>query len=125
MGSEMCIRDSYRTAPIVPNRLGLHSKAIVVDRRHVYIGSANLDRRSLGINTELGIIAEGEWIANRLSNLISRDMRPENSWKLTLNENDALVWTNSEGAARFLPAKGLVQRGTEAILDFLPLKRLL
>ena len=119
------LADQYRTAPIVPNRLGLHSKAIVVDRRHVYIGSANLDRRSLGVNTELGIIAEGEGIANRLSNLISRDMRPENSWKLTLNENDALVWTNSEGAARFQPAKGLVQRGTEAILDFLPLKRLL
>ncbi len=119
------LADHYRTAPVVPNRLGLHSKAIVVDRRHIYIGSANLDRRSLTVNTELGIIAEGEGIANGLFDLISRDMLPENSWRLTLNENNALVWTNSEGVTRLQPAKGLVQRGAEAILDFLPLKRLL
>ena len=119
------LADHYRTAPVVPNRLGLHSKAIVVDRRHIYIGSANLDRRSLTVNTELGIIAEGEGIANGLFDLISRDMLPENSWRLTLNENNALIWTNSEGVTRLQPAKGLVQRGAEAILDFLPLKRLL
>lgn len=118
-------KDYYGTVPVVPDRLGLHSKAIVVDRRQVYIGSANLDPRSLSVNTELGIIAEGEGLAGRLSSLIYRDMRPENAWRLTLNENNSIIWTNSEEVVRQQPAKGLKQRGAEAILDLLPLKRLL
>ena len=119
------IKAYYGTAPITPDRLGLHSKAIVVDRRQVYIGSANLDPRSLSVNTELGIIAEGEGIAGRLSDLIDRDMRPENAWRLTLDERNGLVWTNSEQVVRRQPAKGFGQRSAEAILDFLPLKGLL
>ena len=117
-------KEYYGTAPVTPDRLGLHSKAIVVDRRHVYIGSANLDPRS-SVNTELGIIAEGEGLAARLSRLIFRDMSPENAWRLTLNENDSIVWTNSDEVVRRQPAKGFKQRSAEAILDLLPLKRLL
>jgi len=118
-------KEYYGTAPITPERLGLHTKAIVVDRREVYIGSANLDPRSLSVNTELGIIAEGEGLAERLSGLIFRDMRPENAWRLTLNENNSIVWTNDEEVVRRQPARGFKQRSTEAFLDLLPLKRLL
>lgn len=118
-------KEYYGTAPITPDRLGLHSKAIVVDRHQVYIGSANLDPRSLSVNTELGLIAEGHGLADRLSSLIFRDMRPENAWRLTLNDNDSIVWTNSEEVVRRQPAKGFKQRSAEAILDLLPLKRLL
>ncbi len=115
----------YGTAPVNPERLGLHSKAIVVDRRHVYIGSANMDSRSFSVNTELGIIAEGDGLAERLSGLILRDMAPQNAWRLTLNENDGIVWTNSDDEVRWQPANGLKQRSFEAFLDLLPLKGLL
>lgn len=114
--------DYYRTAPVNPDRLGLHTKAIVVDGYQVYIGSANLDRRSLLLNTELGIIAEGVGLASRLSNLILRDMTPENSWRLTLSDRNSLVWTNSDEVVRRQPATGFKQRSAEVVLDILPLE---
>lgn len=40
--------------------LGLHSKFIVVDRKTAYVGSLNLDPRSLKINTEMGLVIEDE-----------------------------------------------------------------
>ena len=123
--SDAQTKDYYGTAPVEPDRLGLHSKAIVVDRRHVYIGSANLDRRSLSMNTELGIFAEGVGLATRLSDLILRDMAPENAWRLTIADNNALIWTNSDEVVRRQPARGLKQRSAELVLDVLPLKGLL
>jgi putative cardiolipin synthase len=36
-------------------RSGLHTKAIVFDRKDVFIGSFNLDPRSSSINTEAGL----------------------------------------------------------------------
>jgi len=118
-------KDFYGTNPVHPERLGLHAKAIVVDGRVAYIGSLNLDRRSIYVNTELGIIASGQGLAGRLSKLISRDMAPENAWRVTIADTGGMRWTNSEEVVSWQPAKGLRQRATELILDFLPLKGLL
>ena len=42
------------TPPVVAKFAGLHTKMAVVDREIVYIGSLNLDPRSIKINTEMG-----------------------------------------------------------------------
>ena len=44
------------TAPVKAEFAGLHTKAIVVDRDTVFIGSMNLDPRSIELNTEMGMI---------------------------------------------------------------------
>jgi putative cardiolipin synthase len=41
-----------------PARLTLHSKVAIVDRTRLFVGSFNLDPRSLYINTELGVVVE-------------------------------------------------------------------
>lgn len=38
----------------------LHTKAIVVDRSHTFIGSLNLDPRAIDINTEMGVLANSD-----------------------------------------------------------------
>lgn len=43
----------------------LHAKAMVIDRRAVFVGSMNLDLRSLGINNEIGILAYNQELARR------------------------------------------------------------
>jgi putative cardiolipin synthase len=40
------------TPPTRAKFMGLHSKAMVIDRKRVYIGSMNFDPRSAAINTE-------------------------------------------------------------------------
>jgi cardiolipin synthase C len=44
----------------------LHAKMALIDRRLVYVGSLNLDRRSANINTEIGVGIESAEIASML-----------------------------------------------------------
>jgi len=48
----------------------LHAKTAVFDRSKVFIGSMNLDPRSAGKNTELGIIAESPQLAKEVIRVI-------------------------------------------------------
>ena len=73
--------DLYELSPVriqTNKRLGfggsslgrLHAKTVVVDRHFVYIGSMNLDPRSEGRNTELGIIVESPQLAREVIRVI-------------------------------------------------------
>src|SRR5690606_30620544 len=48
----------FTTPPAEPGTLALHTKAFVVDRRRVFIGSPNVDPRSMILNTEIGVVAD-------------------------------------------------------------------
>jgi putative cardiolipin synthase len=85
------------------SRVSLHSKAIVVDRRTVYIGTANLDPRSLVWNTEIGLLVESSEFASRVARFIETGMEPHNSWhvaylgareKALPPESKTLVWSS-------------------------------
>jgi putative cardiolipin synthase len=44
----------------------LHAKAYVFDRKRVFVGSANLDPRSLELNTELGLVIDSPDLARQI-----------------------------------------------------------
>ena len=113
----------YVTAPVTPAALGLHTKAIVVDREKAFIGSPNIDPRSLEVNTEIGVLTEGPELAARLAALIGRDMEPANAWRVTMDGEGWLKWTNGERDLSRQPAKGFGQRLIEFLLNILPLKK--
>ena len=46
----------------------LHAKTFMIDRERVFIGSMNLDPRSVQINTEIGILIENPELAEHLEN---------------------------------------------------------
>ena len=48
-------------------QLTLHTKGILIDRRKVFVGSLNLDPRSIDINTEMGVLIESPELATLLS----------------------------------------------------------
>ena len=62
----------------------LHAKTLVFDRRTVFIGSANLDPRSAGINTELGIVVTSPELAAQVVAAFENVTRPEYSFRLAL-----------------------------------------
>jgi putative cardiolipin synthase len=113
----------YITPPVTPAALGLHTKAIVVDRDRAFIGSPNIDPRSLEVNTEVGVLTEGPDLAGRLADLIGRDMTPANAWHVTIDADGWLKWTNGEQELARQPAKGFGQRLIEFLLNILPLKK--
>jgi putative cardiolipin synthase len=43
-----------------PDRLTLHTKAILIDQRYMFVGSLNLDPRSIDINAEMGLVIDSE-----------------------------------------------------------------
>jgi putative cardiolipin synthase len=112
----------------------LHAKAFVFDRERVFIGSMNLDQRSLHINTEIGLIIESPELARQMAARVADMAQPANSYVLVLGERDAagrraLIWrTQEDGKPTDLhqePAVTDWQRLQVELLSWLPLDELL
>ena len=73
-------------------RLGLHAKAILIDRRIVFIGTFNLDPRSVYLNTEIGVVLTCPMLAERLHAEFAADFAPESAWRVTLDDRRRLTW---------------------------------
>ena len=74
------------------SRAALHTKAVVFDREAVFIGSYNLDPRSAAINTEAGLYVESPELAAQVIAYMDEGVRPENSYRVLLDEEGELVW---------------------------------
>lgn len=74
------------------SKAALHTKALVFDRESVFIGSFNLDPRSANINTEAGLYVESPELAAEVIAYMNEGVRPENSYRVLLNEEGDLIW---------------------------------
>ncbi|MEH6593487.1 MAG: phospholipase D family protein [Halioglobus sp.] len=108
------------TYPTTGQFVGLHSKALVVDRETSYIGSMNFDPRSAALNTEMGVIIKSPSLGEALSTLIERDMLPENSWRVSLNHNGKLQWAHDSESTNTQPARNFWQRIEELFFRMFP-----
>ncbi|MCP3903166.1 MAG: hypothetical protein GY715_05965 [Planctomycetes bacterium] len=70
------LNEHTRTAPY----LSLHSKSLVVDGRSAFVGSFNLEPRSVTYNTEGGLVIRDVSFAAELTGVIERALDPANSW---------------------------------------------
>lgn len=69
-------------------RVSLHAKSMVVDGRHVMVGSHNFDPRSDDYNTESGIIADDPAFARAVRAAILADTAPGNAWVIARRETN-------------------------------------
>ena len=76
----------------------LHSKVLTVDRKRTFVGSFNLDPRSLYLNTELGVAVDSEELATDMATSIL-DLLPDWAYKLNLSERGKLQWLLRTGVA--------------------------
>ena len=100
----------------------LHTKAFVVDREYSYVGSLNMDPRSMHINSEMGLLVYDPELADMIADLIEHDMQPENAWRVDIDENDRLTWTSSAGTVYRQPARHFGQRVADFFYSLLPIK---
>lgn len=72
----------------------IHAKSMVVDDHTVFIGTFNLDPRSMNLNTEVGILANNHELAAQLKETIAKDLMTGNSWKInkTFNPDSETSW---------------------------------
>ena len=74
------------------SKAALHTKAVVFDREGVFIGSLNLDPRSLDINTEAGLYVESPELAQQVIAYMDSGVTPKNSYRVLLDEDGSLYW---------------------------------
>lgn len=108
-------RTFYRSGDFAPQWLGLHAKVMVFDHEDVFIGTMNLDPRSVLLNTEIGLLIHSPELADQVEEAFYRDMSPENSWRVKIDESGILYWDSAAGRTDWQPARGTWQR----VLDWL------
>ena len=76
----------------------LHAKVAVIDRRHVIIGSMNLDPRSARANTEVSLSIDSPALAGEILGLVERSGHLVGSYKLRLAaDGDHIEWVARSG----------------------------
>jgi len=80
-------------ATIGSSRASLHGKTFVFDRTSVFIGSVNIDPRSLQQNTEIGVLVQSPALAAEVAALFDRWASPQASYEVTRGPNGGLHWT--------------------------------
>lgn len=107
----------------------LHAKYMVVDRRFVFIGSANLDPRSEVLNTEIGIMVDSKELAEQAVHLFETAASEKNSYSLTCTGRNTIRWCSMENGNRVCvdqePRAGILRRLFVILASFLPVESLL
>ncbi len=109
------------------SKAALHTKAIVFDRKDVFIGSFNLDPRSAAINTEAGIYVESPELARQVIEYMAEGVEPENAFRVLLDDNEKLRWVIEKDGVRLDydrdPNSSWYQRWMAGIIRALPVEK--
>jgi cardiolipin synthase C len=108
------------TAPVRSRFVGLHTKAMVIDREKAFIGSMNLDPRSEVINSEMGVLVDSQPLARALADAMERDLHGANSWRVELQDDGALRWRSDAGTLARQPARNVWQRVENLLFKLFP-----
>ena len=108
------------TPPTDSEFMGFHVKAMVIDRKRVFIGSMNLDPRSVAINSEMGVIIDSSNLAQALTASLERDMQEANAWHVTLAPGGTVLWTAGGRVLDSQPARSTWQRVQDVIFMAFP-----
>jgi putative cardiolipin synthase len=106
------------------SKAGLHTKAIVFDRKDVFIGSFNLDARSSAINTEAGLYVESPALAAQVIEFMNEGVDPDISFRLELDKEGKLSWVAEDDGVPLRyqkdPMTTFMQRFTAGFIRLLP-----
>ena len=82
------------------SKASLHAKTMILDRNTLFVGSMNLDPRSVNLNTEIGVLIYSQPLAEFASDAFLAEL-PAHAWRLDIHSNvdeesrsKQLVWLN-------------------------------
>ena len=115
-------RERYMLTPVGRKLLALHAKALVIDHDKVFIGSANLDPRSLRINTEMGFLVVSGTFNRKLRDALEGDFSTANAWRLELQDDGNVWWVADDRKLESQPALSFMQRIEDWFFSLLPIE---
>jgi putative cardiolipin synthase len=106
----------------------LHAKTFAVDRQRVFVGSFNLDLRSIALNTEMGVVIDSPTLAKALA--VSLDQRLALfAYEVVLTPQGTLKWIERTPGGEIVhdtePKTGALKRMGVSVLSVLPIEWLL
>ena len=75
----------------------------MIDRRFTFVGSMNLDPRSIDLNSEMGIMIDSEDMASVLAEQVTENL-PNRAYNLRLN-GDKIIWHASINGQQVVETK--------------------
>lgn len=106
-------------------KLTLHSKVATVDRTKMFVGSFNLDPRSLYLNTEMGMAVTSRKLAGAMADSILETL-PDFAYKLQLSRKGRLQWLlQTAGVEEIIttePQTSLWRRFLTKLMSLLPIE---
>lgn len=72
-------------------KLTLHTKGILIDRKRVFVGSLNLDPRSIDLNTEMGLLIDSPALGAQLSDQVRKHI-PMIAYRVNKDDDGHLSW---------------------------------
>lgn len=107
------------------SKLTLHSKVALVDGERVFVGSFNLDPRSLYLNTEMGVAVTSADLTKQFAESIDEQLRSQ-AYKLFLSDTGRLMWRHAEGnvekVASVEPHTSVGRRLSTWLMSLLPME---
>lgn len=127
--AELARSRSSQRSMFSSSRASLHAKAYVVDRRTLFVGSINLDPRSIKLNTEMGVVLDSPALARQLVEDIDRrliDIAYRVELKKTDTGAESLTWTTRDNGKEVTydtePGMNVWQHMGIGILQVLPVE---
>lgn len=77
----------------------LHTKSLSTDGRRLFVGSYNVDPRSIWLNCEQGVLVDDAALTAQLDGIFEAQTTGQHAWQVTL-EDGKMTW--SDGKDRFL-----------------------
>ena len=109
------------------SKAALHTKAIVFDRKSIFVGSFNLDPRSANINTEMGLYVENPELVHQLAAYMDEGVLPRNAYRVILDERGKILWrTQKNGSPATYttePESTFWQRFMSGFIKLLPIEK--
>ncbi len=106
--------------------VSLHAKSVVFDRKTLYVGSFNVNLRSIYLNGETVLIIHSPVLAERVARDIELAMAPENSWQVSQDAEGRLRWSSNGGAVwTHEPETGWWRRFKSGVFGLLPIEKYL
>lgn len=115
-------RNYYMLMPVDEKHLGLHAKLLLIDDQYAFIGSANLDPRSLHLNTEIGLMIDSPEINRHLRELLTLDFHLRNAWHVQQSDNGEMIWVADDMTLTGQPADSDFQLLEDWFLGILPIE---
>jgi putative cardiolipin synthase len=112
------VRQDTRGKPGAAERLTLHSKAVIIDRELIFVGSLNMDPRAIDINTEMGIVIRSPDMAGDIAERMLAEL-PEFAYRLELQDNGKLHWRGRVNGTEVIETKEPLTSRWQRFMAFL------